>query len=219
MVAEAHACSRPSFVDGNEFSSRNKYQLVRQTARHRFQNIVPISVSSFPSFGRGFDPHRPYQTSRNKDFSIAGSVNQCWVSNGPELSALASPSLSSCRDIAAGKLFLNRRAARRILGPWLLHRIQSCETLFLFCFRVDYFVALPEHRLEWVSPKGRRPRQSAVDPCKHCGLSIAESRHDGQSNSLGRKRFRVNRRCPKSGGSAFRRCTTKRVLDLLADEK
>ena len=31
---------------------------------------------------------------------------------------------------------------------------------------------------------------------------------------LGRKRFRVNRRCPKLEGSAFLRCTTKRVLDL-----
>jgi plasmid stabilization system protein ParE len=26
-----------------------------------FQNIVTIFVSRFPSFGRGFDPHRPYQ--------------------------------------------------------------------------------------------------------------------------------------------------------------
>jgi hypothetical protein len=29
-----------------------------------------------------------------------------------------------------------------------------------------------------------------------------------------KQRFRVNRRCPKSRGSAFLRCTTKRVLDL-----
>jgi len=39
--------------------------------------------------------------------AIAGSTNQCRVSNWPELSALASPPLSSCRDIAAGKLLLN----------------------------------------------------------------------------------------------------------------
>src|SRR6266513_2861252 len=40
-VAEAHACSRPSFVDGNESVSRKKYQLVRQTARHRFSKHSP----------------------------------------------------------------------------------------------------------------------------------------------------------------------------------
>ena len=36
----------------------NWFARLRGTA---FQNIVPIFVSRFPSFGRGFDPHRPYQ--------------------------------------------------------------------------------------------------------------------------------------------------------------
>ena len=35
----------------------NWFGRLRGTA---FQNIVPIFVSRFPSFGRGFDPHRPY---------------------------------------------------------------------------------------------------------------------------------------------------------------
>ena len=65
-VAEAHGCSRPSFVNGNESPNWNKYQLVRQTARHRsFQNIVPIFVSRFPSCGRGFDSHRPIELPEN----------------------------------------------------------------------------------------------------------------------------------------------------------
>src|SRR6266513_3912008 len=47
-VAEAHACSRPSFVGGNESPSRNKYQLVRQTARHRFSKHSPDFCFSLP---------------------------------------------------------------------------------------------------------------------------------------------------------------------------
>src|SRR6267143_1691426 len=40
--------SRPSFVDGNESPSRNKYQLVRQTARHRFSKHSPDFCFSLP---------------------------------------------------------------------------------------------------------------------------------------------------------------------------
>src|SRR5437879_4701900 len=47
-VAEARACSRPSFVDGNESPSRNKYQLVRQTARRRFSKHSPDFCFSLP---------------------------------------------------------------------------------------------------------------------------------------------------------------------------
>jgi len=47
-VADAHACSRPSFVDGNESPNRNKYQLVRQTARHRFSKHSPDFCFSLP---------------------------------------------------------------------------------------------------------------------------------------------------------------------------
>jgi hypothetical protein len=60
-----------------------------------------------------------------------------------------------------------------------------------------------ETRFLAVSPKPRRPRQAAVDRCKHCWLSIVESRHEGQSTS-GVKRFRVNQTLPEIGRLSLR---------------
>jgi predicted amidophosphoribosyltransferase len=43
----------------------NWFARLRGTA---FQNIVPIFVSRFPSFGRGFDSHRPFHKTAQRWF-------------------------------------------------------------------------------------------------------------------------------------------------------
>ena len=92
----------------------NWFARLRGTA---FQNIVPIFVSRFPSFGRGFDPHRPYQNPNVlKAFSgqlPAYRVPQTLLHNESSLKRIGLAIRIGQADRCASRRYVRHRAGQR----------------------------------------------------------------------------------------------------------